>query len=312
MAPIQPGLEQYPAGSVEFILGTATYVDPSSRTVHIDLGSGNTAPPITITYDHLVLATGAQAAHPALPWKASGSHAELLEALHGTAEKIRKAKHVVIAGGGPTGVELAGEIRFAYPDTTVVLISSEDRLVGGDSIAGSVENELRRLGVEIRGGLRVEDTSETSQGKTTVRLSDGTTLVTDAYLPTMGLRPNTDFLPKSWLNERQYANVDDEMRVQTAENVWAVGDIVSQPRASFMITEAQAAGVYKNIDLALKGKPAQRVSGPMVDAFLCSTGRSRGAGRLNFVHVPSFAVWAVKGRTLGLERTQKYVDGSMF
>ncbi|KAM0431901.1 hypothetical protein ACHAPT_005154 [Fusarium lateritium] len=313
LAPIEPGLAQYPAGSVEFIVSAASAVDPAARTVRIDAAAGGDGPGPVLTYDHLVLATGAEAADPALPWKACGSHQELLDSLHSTADKVGKAKHIVIAGAGATGVELAGEIRYAFPSTTVVLISSGGHVVAGDQIASCVESELRRLGVEIRVGVRAESTTEVPGGRTRVTLSDGEVLETDLYLPTMGLRPNTGFLPREWLNEHGYVDVDGEMRVKAAgDGVWAVGDVVSKPRAAFLITEAQAAGVAKNIDLVLKGKAAQSVSGPLVDAFLCSTGRSRGAGRLGVVPVPSLAVWAVKGRTLGMERTQKYADGSMW
>lgn len=265
-----------------------------------------------LKYDHLVIATGAETVDPSLPWKASSSHEELVESLHSTAEKVEKATHVVVAGAGATGVELAGEIQYAYPSTTVLLISAEDKVVAGDQIAGSVESELKRLGVEIRAGVRSEDTTELPDGKTLVKLSNGEELVTDLFLATMGLKPNSGFLPKEWLTKQGYVDVDDEMRVKNAEGVWAVGDVVSKPRAAFLITEAQAAGVFKNIDLVLKGKEPQPVSGPRVDAFLCATGRSRGAGRLGKVPVPSLAVWAVKGRTLGLERTKKYVNGSMW
>ncbi|SPJ74694.1 uncharacterized protein FTOL_04425 [Fusarium torulosum] len=309
-APIKPGLDQYPAGSVEFIVGTASAVDATARTVTVNPEVGTS--PTVLNYDHLVLATGAETVDPSLPWKASTSHEELVNSLHQTAEKVGKATHIVVAGAGATGVELAGEIQFAFPSTTVLLISAEDKLLAGDQIAGAAENELRRLGVEIRAGVRSEDTTELPDGKTLVKLSNGETLVTDLFLATMGLRPNSGFLPKEWLNEHGYVDVDDAMRVKATEGVWAVGDVVSKPRASFMITEAQAGGVFKNIELALKGKEAQPVSGPRVDAFLCSTGRSRGVGRLGKVPVPSLAVWGIKGRTLGTERTKKYANGSMW
>ncbi|KAH6996331.1 hypothetical protein BKA56DRAFT_153041 [Ilyonectria sp. MPI-CAGE-AT-0026] len=309
IAPIRPGLSQYPAGSVEFIVGAAMAVDVASRTVQVDTGADGLC---VLTYDHLVLATGANAADTDLPWKACGSHDELVANLHRTAEQVGAAKHIVIAGAGSTGVEVAGEIRFAFPSTTVILVSSGSSLVGGDSIASSAERELRRLGVEIRKGVRAEEATPTPDGKTRVVLSDGEELTTDLYLPTMGLVPNTDFLPSEWLNEHRYVDVDDEMRVRGAENVWAVGDVISKPRASVIWTEAQAAGVANNIDLMFKGEPLEYVKGPAVDAFLCSIGRSRGAGRLGPVPVPSLAVWAIKGRTLGMERTSKYVDGSMW
>ncbi|KAK7418526.1 hypothetical protein QQX98_003870 [Neonectria punicea] len=309
IAAIQPGLAQYPRGSVEFIVGTATAVDATSRTVQVDTGADGLC---VLTYDHLVLATGANSSDSNLPWKACGSHDELLTNLHRTAKQVGAARHIVIAGAGATGVEVAGEIRFAFPKTTVVLISADASLLGGDSIAGSVERELRRLGVEFRKGVRAEEATPLPDGKTRVVLSDGEELTTDLYLPSMGQSPNTGFLPTEWLNEHRYADVDTEMRVKAAENVWAVGDVVSKPRGSIQNTDAQAAGVAENIDLVLKGQHPQYVRGPAVDAFLCSTGRSRGAGRLGPVPIPSLAVWAIKGRTLAVERTPKYVDGSMW
>lgn len=62
----------------------------------------------------------------------------------------------------------------------------------------------------------------------------------------------------------------------------------------------------------LQGKKQTVVKGPPLDVFICSIGRGRGAGRAGPIPVPSFFVWAVKGRTLGMERTSKYADGTMF
>ncbi|CAM1511519.1 Fc.00g090320.m01.CDS01 [Cosmosporella sp. VM-42] len=306
LAPIELGLEQYPPENREFILGAATGIDPTSKTVTVSTDSGDRE----VTYDYLVLATGANGANDSMPWKASGTHEEILFSLHETSQKVGKAEHVVIAGAGATGVELAGEIQYEYPSKSVILISADKSLVGGDSIAGAVERELVRLGVKMRKGVRVGEAKVRPDGKTEVKLSDGEAIVTDLYLPTMGLRPNTGFLPGEWLNDHRYVDVDEMMRVKGVENVWAAGDVVSKPRASLMNTDAQATCVAKNIDLVLKGKQQQSVKYMRADAFLCSTGRGRGAGRLGYVPVPSLAVWAIKGRTLGMERTPKYVDGS--
>ena len=247
-----------------------------------------------------------------MPWKAPGTYENLLDTLHGTTEKVGKASHIVIAGAGATGVELAGEIRYEYPTKTVILISGDPALVGGDSIANAVEKELKRLGVQIMKDIRVQDTVNLPDGKTEVKFSDGESIVTELYLPTMGLKPNTEFLPKAWLTEKGYVDVDEQMRVKGVEDVWAAGDVVSKPRASFMNTEAHSKCVAANIDLVLKDRDQQSVKLLPADPFLCSTGRGRGAGRLGYVHVPSLAVWAIKGRTLGMERTSKYVDGSMW
>lgn len=264
-----------------------------------------------------------------MPWKASGSYEECLEALHCTAERIGRAEHIAIAGAGATGVELAAEIRFEFKDKTVVLLCADKELVGGDSTAGPIERELDRLGVDIKKGARSESVEELEDGKTQVTLSNGETLVTGLYLPTMGLVPNTEFLPAECLTERKYADVDEQFRVKAVENAWALGDVVSKPRASLPETEAQvsyihtlgsqqtltdtssqATSVAKNIELTLKGQGQLPVKGFPIDVFLCSMGHSRGVGRLGWVKVPSICIWAVKGRTLGRERTAKYANGT--
>ncbi|KAL0933150.1 uncharacterized protein CTRU02_212113 [Colletotrichum truncatum] len=305
---IEPGFAQYPKESFEFVLGTATGLDVARKSALVSTSSG----PRSLPYDYLVLATGARSASPDMPWKGADSHEKTLSLLHQTAEKVKAAKHIVVAGAGPTGVETAAEIRFEYKDKEVILLSGDEEILGGDTAAKGIENEIVRLGVQVKRSARVSNSRTLPDGKTEVTLMNGETLTTDLYLPTMGLVPNSEFLDASLLTERKYANVDDCMRVKGADNVWACGDLVSKPRAGFMAADKQAAGVVKNIELAIKGKDQQVVKGMPVDIFVCSTGRSRGAGRVGWVKVPSLFVWAVKGRTLGSDWLPKYTNGSQW
>ena len=45
---------------------------------------------------------------------------------------------------------------------------------------------------------------------------------------------------------------------------------------------------------------------------ICSVGRERGAGKGGIVPVPSYLCYSLKGRTLGLQRVQKYATGTMW
>lgn len=236
LQPIEPGLAQYPANSVEFILGEVTSLDASSKTIRVS----TTQEPRTVTYNYLVIATGSTSKSPSLPWKASSTHEACLTSLHTTAERIQNASHIVIAGAGPTGVELSGEIRFAFPDKTVLLLSADEQLLGGDSIASAAERELVKLGVTIRKEVRVSGSEERGE-RTVVKLDSGEEIETELYLPTMGFVPNTAYLPDGFLNERGYVDVNEYMGVaaKNGDGIWAVGDAVSKPRAGFLITEAQ-------------------------------------------------------------------------
>ncbi|CCF42841.1 hypothetical protein CH063_00447 [Colletotrichum higginsianum] len=306
--PIEAGFAKYPKESFEFVLGTATGLDVARKSALVTTPSG----PRSLPYDYLVLATGARSASPDMPWKGANTYEETLDLLHKTAEGVKAAKHIVVAGAGPTGVECAAEIRFEYKDKEVILLSAHKEILGGDTIAKGVENEIVRLGVQVKKNARVRTSRPLPDGKTEVMLVTGETIKTDLYMPTMGLVPNTEYLDASLLTEHKYVNVDDCMRVKGADNVWACGDIVTSPRAGFMLTDKQAAGVVKNIELAIKGKDQLAVRGMPVDVFVCSTGRSRGAGRVGIVKVPSLFVWGLKSRTLGMNWTQPYTTGAQW
>lgn len=78
------------------------------------------------------------------------------------------------------------------------------------------------------------------------------------------------------------------------------------------LTRRQAAGVAKNVELAMQQKPQVPVKLLPLDILFCAAGRDRGAGRLGGFKVPSIMAWAAKGRTLGLPWAPKYVDGSQW
>ncbi|KAK7956729.1 uncharacterized protein PG986_005951 [Apiospora aurea] len=311
--PIEPGFSKYPAENFEFIEGSAEAADLDARTVRVVTATGERS----LSYDHLVLGTGSRYMDANSPWKANGSNEEVMASVRATQEKIRAAQHIVIAGAGATGVETAGEIRYEFKDKTVVLLSGNDQILGGDAIAGNAESELLKLGVQVRLNARVKGSQELPDegaegGKTEVVLENGEKILTDLYLPTMGVLPNTDYLPAKVLRDDKYVLADEFGRVQNAENVWAAGDILSQPKAGFMIADKQAAGVAKNIDLVLNGKKTTPVKLIPVDVFVCAVGRGRGAGRMGGIKVFSFMVYMIKVKTLGMQMMPGIVDGSSF
>jgi NADH dehydrogenase FAD-containing subunit len=257
---IEPGFSQYPSESFELVIGKATAVDPSAKTAKVALNSstssstgGAAGEERSISYDYLVLATGSRSADPAMPWKLSVPYEQALQTVHSVAHKIKAARHIVIAGAGPTGVELAGEIRFEFKDKTVVLLSADEALAGGDSTAGSLEKELGKLGVEIKKGVRATGEEARPDGKTEVKVSEGDNIVTDLYLPTVGLVANTEYLPSECLKESKYVDVDDQLRVRGAKDTWALGDIISRPRAAYVNSEPQVSSIPAWI-LSLPGK----------------------------------------------------------
>jgi NADH dehydrogenase FAD-containing subunit len=289
-----------------------TAADLKGKVVEVTLANSEVH---SLPYDQLVIATGARAAAPNMPWKALDTHDETIDTLHYTAARVKDAQHIVVAGAGSTGVEVAGELGCEYGKTKkIVLLCAEDKLLGGDSVAAAAANELGKLNVTIKYGARVKDTQTTAEGRTHVILTTGEIIATDLYLPTTGLIPNTEYLPAQYLSaDPDYRSVlvDEQLRVQGARDAFACGDAVSKPRAGFLITQKQASDVAKSVMAALYGGPPNIHKGLAVDIYACSIGRDRGAGRMGSIRLPSFAVWLAKGRTLGMQYLQKYIDGSI-
>lgn len=203
----------------------------------------------TLQYDQLVLATGTRANRTCdaqAPWKAAGTHEETLALLRDVGTRIAAAQHIVVAGAGATGVEVAGELGFEFGKSApaaskkeIVLLASGDEILGGDAVAGNARAELTKLGVTIKTGSVAESATTTADGKTEVKLRDGSVIKTDLFLPATGLVPNSEYVDKKYLNEKNLVEVDGYFRVPGVEGVWALGDIVSKPKAGFIITQKQ-------------------------------------------------------------------------
>ncbi|KAF7532224.1 hypothetical protein G7054_g8129 [Neopestalotiopsis clavispora] len=292
---IEKGFAQYPSDAFEFIVGTAEAADLDAKTVKVALVAGGER---VVEYDHLVLATGTRTAgEDVVPWKANGTHEQIMDTLHRTAENVKAAKHIVVAAPAPRASR--------RPASSA---SSPGRRLAG----ANAESELKKLDVTVRTNARIESTAALPDGKTEVTLQNGEKIVTDLYLPTMGMAPNTEYLPAKVLRDDKFVAVDEFYRVKNASNVWAAGDIVWLPRGSYVITGMQAAGVSKNIDLVLHDKNPAPVKTIPMDVLMTTVGRSRGVGRLGPVKVFSYMVYTIKGKTLGTQSLPGMVNGTSY
>ncbi|TQS34807.1 hypothetical protein Golomagni_04797 [Golovinomyces magnicellulatus] len=224
-ASIPDGLEKY-GDLVDFVIGTATQLDTSSKTVAISTADGEKQ----LHYEILVIATGSRAkGKEELPWHPSLSGYEASKkTLHKFQEAVKNAKKIVLGGGGPTGVETAGELGYEYgKDKEIFLITSSSKLLlsGTPAMSSTAETELRKLHVNIIYNTKITEVKPETNGQTTLILSNGCTKTVDLYLPTVGIAANTDFVPEKHLNENKYIMVDNFFRVKGAPDVWAAGDV---------------------------------------------------------------------------------------
>ncbi|MBW3602161.1 MAG: NAD(P)/FAD-dependent oxidoreductase [Actinobacteria bacterium] len=190
-----------------FRLGTVTRVDPGRR--ELCLADGD-----ILSYDYLVLAAGAVTSTYGIPGVAEHAHPlkTLPDALRLRNHLLRRfeaaavrpelvddgALTVVVAGGGPTGVEMAGALvelfdlllrrdfpRLRADRARVVLVELEDHLLSAfaPGLRDSCVATLRRRGVQVRLGRAIERVDVTS-----VRLDDGEVVAAHTLVWTAGVR----------------------------------------------------------------------------------------------------------------------------
>ncbi|HVV79399.1 MAG TPA: NAD(P)/FAD-dependent oxidoreductase [Pseudolabrys sp.] len=173
--------------NINVVLGDVTGIDTQARTVRTSAGQ-------VFTYDRLVVATGSRYSYFGhSEWAANAKGPRSLEdarfirtklltaferadATKDAAERDRLMTMIVV-GGGPTGVEMAGAVaelarhslardfrRIDPRQARILLVEASPRLLASfpQSLADYAERELRKLGVEVLLGKPVENI--TAQG----------------------------------------------------------------------------------------------------------------------------------------------------
>ena len=127
----------------------------SESTVSLK-GTDNSA--LTLTFDFLVIATGAAWTFPASP--AATDAREAVKELEACSADLDRASKVLIIGGGAVGVELAAEIIFYRPKTAVTLVHRSGQLVTSglsDKFYANLVAKLKGLGVTVVLNEQVEN-----------------------------------------------------------------------------------------------------------------------------------------------------------
>lgn len=232
---IPNGFSKHGKTAFEFVQGTATAIDETSRTVAVNSTTGG--PASTVSYDYLVIASGSSTSSASqgtfVPFKPTGS-ADLSATIASVQQTLSEAKTVIISGAGPIGVELAGEladVRAGRPGTGVTLVSATPRVLPmlKDSVGSTAEKLLGKKGVTVVKGHKVTTASQNDQQQWTVTLDNGDSLTADAYISSTGVVPNNSFIPPSFLDDDGWVVVDERLRVKNAQRIYALGDITALP-----------------------------------------------------------------------------------
>lgn len=236
--------------NIRFRMGNLLKVVPRENKVILSTSE--------ITYDYLVLATGTESNYfgledvkkNAIPMKTVDDALEMrnyllkqLESATVTKDDAERQKllTIVIAGGGPTGVEVSGMlaemkkfiIRKDYPElmgfgkqSRIYLIDAGSQLLAPMSKKSQDDTyaALSKLGVEIKLNIHVKDYVNDS-----VILSNGETIPTKTLIWAAGVSSKMfEGIPESSYGRGKRLIVNEYNQVQGLPNVYAIGDTCLQ------------------------------------------------------------------------------------
>jgi NADPH-dependent 2,4-dienoyl-CoA reductase/sulfur reductase-like enzyme len=212
---------------VELLLGTpASALDTAARTV--------TVGDRTVSYDGLVIATGAHARTLPGTEGIGGVHTvrTLDDAIALRAALRGGAPRLTVVGAGFIGSEVASVGRGLGLEVTILeaLETPLARAVG-ERMGRALTHLHRRRGTEVRTGVAVDEALATDGRVHAVRLADGTEIATDVLVVGIGARPATEWLEGSGLTLDDGVVADETLAA--APGVYVAGDIARWPNALF-------------------------------------------------------------------------------
>lgn len=252
LLPIADAFKQYPTDQFEFIRASATSIDPTQKTVFTSIGD-------SVHYDSLVIASGTTFSTSA--WTISNGVDALRASVAEINEQLPRATSILVAGGGAVGTETAGEVADVYGGKKdITLLSGSIQLLPrlkNKNVGKDAEARLTKLGVKVIHDIRVTSHNKMADGKTTLKLSDGTEKVVDVYVQATGDRPNNSFVPEAWLDAKGFVKTDGptlRVDVPNLENVYCVGSVGSYSDGSLFAIKNAMKSLMESMRLDLMGK----------------------------------------------------------
>lgn len=274
--------------NVTVLLGDAVTVDVQAHKLTAARPGGST---FELEYDFLILAAGMRQSYfghdEFAEWapgmKSISDALEVRRRIYGAfevAETLTSDQRApwltfAVVGAGPTGVELAGQIRelatrtiakeFRHIDpgqARVLLFDGLDRPLTsfGNHLSSRATSTLNRLGVALHMGTRVTDVDETGL---VAEYSDGSQVRYDArtVLWTAGVEAVAFVaeLARATGAKQDRAGrieVNDDLTVGSHDEIYAIGDVISLRQLPGVAELALQGGIYsaRQIERRVKGE----------------------------------------------------------
>jgi NADH:ubiquinone reductase (H+-translocating) len=244
-------------GNATLLMASVTAIDADARQVTLDSGE-------SLDYDSLILAGGAETSYfghdeweqvaPGL--KTLADAVELRDRIFGAFEQAERATDeatrrewlsFVVVGGGPTGVEVSGQLailarrtlarKFQRIDTSeaqITLVDAGDRLVPAfdEKLSAKTAESLASFGVVVREGARVtaidERGVEMAVKGTTEKLA-ARTVIWAAGVKAAGLAALAAQATGAGADRGGRVEVDPDCTIPGHPEISVIGDMASHP-----------------------------------------------------------------------------------
>ena len=244
-------------------IASVSTVDTTTKVIQTEIGN--------LHYDYLVVGIGADTnwygnekiKANAIPMKSVSEALFLRNTIFEdyeravtaeTPERRQRYMDIVIVGGGPTGVEIAGALaemkRYIVPkdyhdldglEIDLHLVHGNDRLLNtmSEESSAAAEKFLRGLGVHLHLDKVVKD----YDGETVV-IDDGSTIKADKVIWAAGITGNKIAgLPEAALTKGNRLKVNAFNQLEGDESIYAIGDICWQTEEKYPTGHPQVAQV---------------------------------------------------------------------
>lgn len=231
-----------------------------------------------IPFDYLVINSGSTYQPPFKESRLIGSARG--NTLRESYTSIRKAKKILVIGGGLVGVELAAEIISHFPKKEVTLVHSQSTVISRfpKKAVKYVEQYLKSHGVNVLCSERVVG----HRGNVFVTDQNKELDIDLAFLCT-GIQPNSVFLKENYadcITPLGYVKTNDYLQMQgdiVHPNIFVSGDVADVREEKLAQTaEKMAAVVVNNILCMERGKKPIEYKSPLSRPVLISLGKFHG------------------------------------
>jgi NADH dehydrogenase len=340
---LSPGEVAYPlramfksAPNVRVLLAEVTGFDLAARQVLLAPVAGVDAPP-SVAYDTLIVASGSSYAYFGHDeWRDVAAEVKSLESaltvrsrllaaferaeVETDADARRAQMTFVVVGGGPTGVEMAGQIGELARDTLprdfraidsrtarILLVEATDRLLTAfpPSLSAKAARSLEELGVtptlnRTVVGIDAESVTLQAPDGSTERVATHT-VIWAAGVSASGLAAELGALAGAETDRAGRLTVEPDLTLAGHPEVLALGDMVRvRDPSGDVVTLPGVAPVAIQQGHYAAGLVADRLRGRSTQPFryrdkgnVATIGRARAVAVLRFVRLSGAAAWLV-------------------